>query len=281
MINKIPYNFDSHQTIEYSNVYAQVLEVETIDDGFIGRFEEYGLFHVIEGEGSIQLDFDEFQVKQNDIIIAGPGQMIQNINIEGGKVCFITVQNQVSMEVWRSMETLHVLNPVHAISQVNMTDEESATIAHLSQKITEVHQQENHFAEVLLKCFITEILVSVENAVRRAGHDTEGLKAITARFFSLFFLNNSHERKVSFYAEQLDITPNYLNIAVKKGTGKNVKHFINEMILTDAKRLLKFTDMDAKQIAFELDFDSPAYFNYFFKKETSITPLDYRKKERK
>ncbi len=283
MIKKIPYNFKTQDTVEFEDVYSAIILTQTINDEaekFIGRFVNFGIFHVIEGEGSLQLDFDHYQIKKNDLIIAGPGQVIQDINIPNGKVGIINIQNHVIMDVWRRLDGVYVLNPDHTNSHISLNEEESDTLRIITEKLISKANEDFHFKSVLFNCLVVEALITIEEAMRRNPLPADQLKTITAKFFSLFYLNNSHERKVAFYADQLNITPNYLNIAVKKATGQNVKHFINEMILTDAKRLLKFTTMDAKQIAFELDFDSPAYFNYFFKKETGITPLDYRKQNK-
>ena len=46
------------------------------------------------------------------------------------------------------------------------------------------------------------------------------------------------------------------------------------------KYLLCYTGGSAAAIAAELNFPSPAYFNRFFKRETGLTPGEFRKKNR-
>jgi len=46
--------------------------------------------------------------------------------------------------------------------------------------------------------------------------------------------------------------------------------------MLEAKRLLKFTIRPAKEIAFELGFDDPAYFNRAFKKYSGLSPIAWR-----
>lgn len=84
-------------------------------------------------------------------------------------------------------------------------------------------------------------------------------------------------KKAGDYAEQLSVHVNHLNAAVQEITGKSTTAHINERIVTEAKSLLKHTDMSVADIAFSLGFEYASYFNNFFKKNTGITPLKARK----
>jgi len=84
-------------------------------------------------------------------------------------------------------------------------------------------------------------------------------------------------RKASDYAENLSVHVNHLNHAVREVTGKSTSVHITDRIITEAKALLKHTDMSIAEIAYCLGFDYPNYFNNFFKKNTGLTPLTLRK----
>lgn len=80
----------------------------------------------------------------------------------------------------------------------------------------------------------------------------------------------------SFYAEQLHVHPNHLNATVKKITGKTALQFIHHHVLQLAKSYLLQTDLSIKEIAYELQFDSPNHFSTFFKKNTGQTPNQFK-----
>ena len=69
--------------------------------------------------------------------------------------------------------------------------------------------------------------------------------------------------------------------AFKEETGKTVTAYINQKKTDLAKRLLLETDKTVDALAESLSFDSTAYFCSFFKREAGVTPLAYRKKQRK
>lgn len=78
------------------------------------------------------------------------------------------------------------------------------------------------------------------------------------------------------YATRLSVHVNHLNRTVKKITGKTTTEHIAERITREAKALLKHTDWNISEIAYSLGFEYPAYFNNFFKKQTSEVPKAFR-----
>ena len=84
------------------------------------------------------------------------------------------------------------------------------------------------------------------------------------------------ERTIPFYAERLIITPHYLSTLVSKVSGHSVMYWINHATILQAKVLLKEKKLMASEIADHLNFPSPSAFGMFFKRETGMTPGEYR-----
>jgi len=68
---------------------------------------------------------------------------------------------------------------------------------------------------------------------------------------------------------------------VKTQSGKPAIKHIHERQLLEAKRLLFHANNSLKEIAFDLGFSDASYFNRFFKRETGVTPAEYRADIRK
>lgn len=81
---------------------------------------------------------------------------------------------------------------------------------------------------------------------------------------------------VSDYADQLNITPNHLNKCVKRTMGISAQDLLNRMLILEAKALLKQTDLQVKEIAFQLSQKNHSDFSRFFKSKTGMTPKEYR-----
>lgn len=85
------------------------------------------------------------------------------------------------------------------------------------------------------------------------------------------------KRTIEEYAQLLKVTPNHLSQSVKAASDKNALSFINDRLMSEAKSLIRFTDYDIAEIAYQLNFSDPANFGKFFKKHTAFTPLEFRK----
>ena len=86
----------------------------------------------------------------------------------------------------------------------------------------------------------------------------------------------SHE--VSSYARQMGISMRKLAELSKRYSGKATKDLITSHLTMEAKRLLQFSSMPIKEIAYELNFSTPDQFSHFFKKHTLLSPQNFRTK---
>lgn len=83
-------------------------------------------------------------------------------------------------------------------------------------------------------------------------------------------------RGVAEYAAALDVTPTHLSRICKETTGRPAHALLTERIMTEARRLLRDTDMPAREVAEHLGFSSAAYFTRAFQQATGRTPSDFR-----
>ena len=75
----------------------------------------------------------------------------------------------------------------------------------------------------------------------------------------------------------LSVTPNHLNKCVKSTIGKSAHDLLSEMILLEAKVLLKQTSLSVSEIAYQVGRNEISDFGRFFKSGTGLTPGEYRK----
>ena len=99
-------------------------------------------------------------------------------------------------------------------------------------------------------------------------------------FIAMLTRHYASHHDVAYYADRLSITPNYLNIISRKCFGTTAKEQINIQIGLVVKNLLDTTDLTVREISERLHFDDPSYLCRIFKKQTGLTPLQYRNRLR-
>ena len=85
-----------------------------------------------------------------------------------------------------------------------------------------------------------------------------------------------HLHNVKDYAELLGLGTKYLTTIVKECSHRTPLQLINERILLEAKRQLRFSNKMVKEIAFDLGYDDPSYFVKQFKRATGLLPTEFR-----
>lgn len=119
----------------------------------------------------------------------------------------------------------------------------------------------------------------------KSGTVPSGLPGITTHLIGQFQeLVEKHFRKqheVKFYAEALAVTPDYLSKMAKKHLEITAGEYIINKILLEAKRLLVFSSLSSKEIAYHINIEDPSYFGRLFKRKTGLTPHEYRISVRK
>ncbi len=91
----------------------------------------------------------------------------------------------------------------------------------------------------------------------------------------LFTYYKEH-RDVAFYAQRQNIEQRYFSAIIKQATGENALQIVANIVIGEAKHLLRFTDLSIKEIATQLNFTSQSFFGKYFKLYTGTSPLSYR-----
>lgn len=124
---------------------------------------------------------------------------------------------------------------------------------------------------------LTSLIASSIIKAQQVTHVIGGQKYNTViRFKKLVAEKYSTLKQVKDYAELLNISPLYLNEIVKEITGFPASYWISQEIILEAKRMLYYTTLDVKQVAYALGYEDHAYFSRFFKKHVGVTALTFR-----
>lgn len=243
------------------------------------RFYQFLLFE--EAAGTHIIDDKSYVVENNTLHLVSPHH-IHHLRLEEkakGYVCMFKeelffVQN----ESGKFLEEIDLfsnwnVNPVLNIKG-NLFLEFKNILISLHQEFLAQNMRKNELLLLGLKMFLIKASRIKEN---NKSVEKSKKRELMERFLGLVEQFYSDNLPITFYAEKLNITSTYLNRLVNEFYGKSVSDFINERVVLEAKRIIRFSTKSVKEISFELGFEDPSYFSRFFKKHVGQTPVQYRK----
>lgn len=101
--------------------------------------------------------------------------------------------------------------------------------------------------------------------------------ATVNKVLEYIFMNLNRDFSLKELAEHCRLTPNYLSAVFKKETGQPVMACAAEKKIRYACSLLSGTSMQIQEVAHHLGYEDVSYFSRVFRKQTGMTPSDYRR----
>jgi len=227
------------------------------------------------GKGSHTIDFVDYEIKNKQVHLVFPDQVHQ-WKIEPGTVGYQLMISRNWFETLvptlRFSQSLYQNHPV-----IDLSDNAFTSIIYEFKTIKKLLDEENIFWEMIRKRNeVIGLLLSKAVELIFNNDDQNHYSPIFSKFLPLIDEYFKEERSVSFYAEKLNISPNYLNVICKKSINSSASSLIQDRILLEAKRLLKVSEMSVKDIVFDLGFYDQASFSKFFKSQTGMTPSQFK-----
>lgn len=81
---------------------------------------------------------------------------------------------------------------------------------------------------------------------------------------------------VQFFADKLNLSPNYLSDMLRITTGQSTQQHIHNKLIEKAREALSTTNLTVSEIAYQLGFEYPQSFSKLFKTKMNVSPLEYR-----
>jgi AraC family transcriptional regulator, transcriptional activator of pobA len=236
----------------------------------------YGIGLVYEGERSLRIGIEDYHLKAQDLLVIGPSiirHWLDNRWDLKHTALFFTpdiFQSPIN-GVFLSESQIFRAGIQHVISLNNLDFEFFDTML---QNINQ-HRNAPKIVAPLIMAVVEKIeSLHPENQVDKTKYSRK--QQLSKFFCSLINTHYLENKEVAFYANKLNITPKYLSEVVKEETGKSPKNLIEQLLMQEAKSLLKQTEMNIKEISYWLGFDDPSYFTKAFKVSEGVLPNEYR-----
>lgn len=239
-----------------------------------------------EGETSVSFNLHEFRLKKDSMFIFTPKNILQVNSQQYFKADVIAISpdfmRRINIDIKNMMPLFlkFVENPTWAL-----TPEESRSMRGMIAQIErETRGPETHFSFDIVSGLIAATIYKVGDimyhylAEHPEGQNNSHNRAeeYFKQFTHLLGEHFREERSVGFYARQLCITPKYLTTLIKRISGQSVSEWIDNYVILEAKTLLKYSTMSIQEIAYYLNFPNQSFFGSYFKRNTGMSPSQYK-----
>lgn len=256
-------------------------EIEEHDVSTPHRDDHCQLMLAVSGEFKLNIDFETITFTAPALLFVFPEQVHQTIEVKDSKGWMISFDPSLVNQDVLQLFGNKFNNPF-------LLHSGSAFYQHIHILVNLIEKMQSEKPNNYLQNSISLILNGLLNLI--AGElvsdifinkEKENRSIILKeKFIKLTKENFKTWKQASQYASALSISTSHLNDTVKSLTGSSVSTHIQEVSIIEAKRLLYFTEMTVKEIAYEVGYNEPVYFGKLFKKITKLTPLEFRNKFR-
>lgn len=260
---------DSNRIMKYINVTE-----EFIFEGLI-----YGI--CTNGLGRVSVNNRIHQLMKNHTLLITPHSIVKGFIDTADfelKLVFISLEYFLTLPLRMDKEDFMMMNEVPVLQR---TDNEINDLLSLFQTLRTFKKKDLVYQEAIVNSLLLSYMLifssyykkdSNKGALQNASKEDK----IAREFVYLILTYFKTEKQLSFYANKLCLTSNYLSSIVKKVTGHSFEQWKQIVITIESKNLLKTTDMSIVEIADHLNFPNASFFGTFFKKQTGVTPKAYR-----
>lgn len=217
------------------------------------------LFHILEGAGSIQVDFKNYYDWDDKIIFLEKGQYIKFLT-DQFVVRKIEFDNSSLFEDKSVRVLFKHLVSLGYINYVDCADCQKYLSDTLFSSPTDI-------IDISLRQWFWQ---NPFNANAEEYHVIFDIKDI----IDAQFKNNLSNVAL---AKLLDNDDHNAHALVKEKVGLTVKNLYGKKRLLESQKEIAFSEKTIQEIAYEFGYKDPAYFNRVFKNNTASTPQEFRK----
>lgn len=271
-------------------IYTEEILDQAIVKGESFRPEAKGFVLVTKGDLAIKLNHEKMDLATAEMIILSPENIYKLKDYSEDLSFYILLFHEESFKQHINFNFNRLISLRIIQSRVDQSDykikldtKETKLYMEWIKQLSYFQQEENihQFKEQITVSLGALIAFSLADKLSINWEENTNTslrkKQISQAFIQLAEENFKQERNLEFYANNLHISIKYLSNSVRDTTGLAPTNFLSNFVISEAKDLLLNTSDPIYQIAEQLNFADAYSFSKFYKKNTGISPSEFRK----
>jgi AraC family transcriptional activator of pobA len=243
------------------------------------RKDYYLLVFIRLGGGRQWIDMNPYTLKDNTIYLMAPNQVIvkeEMVQLTSTGIAF--TKDFLAVQENMSLMMLPIIKNPESVHELMLKEKDIVFVEDIIAKITFEYQNPSEWQHQMLGAYLIVLLTYLSRiySEQLSENDISTDKTLLKNFLTKVNDCFSELHEVSDYASLLNISPGHLSESIKNQSGRPAIKHIHDRLIMESRRLLMHTDSSIKEIAYNLGFTDASYFNRFFKRETGLTPVEYR-----
>ncbi len=246
------------------------------------RHNYFVIVWVKKGNGVHMIDLEKFELQDNTVYCISPGQvhlLHTRGPVDGYVISFAPDFMGLEDEHFDLLFGTGLFNAYSRSPVIKVNEAISTEMEDMANKMMKEYANFFLLRAEILRGYLRIFLIFLTRQFERVQTEEPQSRNIelVRKFFALVDKQYASKKMVADFADELVVTPNYLNEVIKKVTGFPASHHIQQRIVLEAKRQAAYSNLTMKEVAYELGFDDIAHFSKFFKNVSGQSFTDFRK----
>ena len=248
------------------------------------RLDAFAAIFCVSGEAEVQINLKKYVLKSGTIALHVPENIIQIKSSDNLIIYPFIISSEYIQKI--HFETKDLINLYMAAKTLPVFPLEHFDI-HILEKyyylLESILQTYTDYKSKITIGIVTSFMYKIFELLVNKLKENEQKRKIPERceivfddFIKEVNLFNGTEHSLSFFANRLNLTPNYLSARVKEYSGRTAMEWIEDSVILEAKTMLKHTDLSIQEIAYKLNFPTQTFFGKYFKRITGMSPKQYK-----
>ncbi|MEZ0484941.1 helix-turn-helix domain-containing protein [Fibrella aquatica] len=265
-------------------VYVQLFAEHATQYQFVHsphRHDFYMLVFFTKGQGIHTIDFVEYAIRPGSVFFMSPAQVhnwIFSDDTDGYLIFFNAAFYLIDFPA-RKLSDLPVFHSLATPPVIYPSAAESPDLQNIFSLVYQEHIGSSYRREDIIRSYLNILLIKL-SGLCLANKPPQLSSHVQNQIRQLELLVEAHyaeHKTVREYANMMALSEKQLYTVCQMALGKPLQKLIQERLTLEAKRLLVHTDLSIAQVADRLHFLDHSYFNRFFRKETGMTPEQFRR----